>query len=44
MIIANGQDVRILRDIFTDDYKGTLFTAHENPNFNLANYIMETLG
>jgi glutamate 5-kinase len=44
MIIANGQDVRILRDIFTDDYRGTRFTAHEKPNFNLANYIMETLG
>ena len=44
MIIANGRDVRILRDIFADDYVGTLFTANENPNFNLANYIMETIG
>jgi glutamate 5-kinase len=44
MIIANGQDVRILRDIFAEDYLGTLFTAHENPNFNLVNYIMETIG
>lgn len=44
MIIANGQDVRILRDIFTEDYVGTLFTANVNPNFNLATYIMETIG
>jgi glutamate 5-kinase len=44
MIIANGEDVRILRDIFEDDYRGTLFRAHEKPNFNLANYILETLG
>jgi glutamate 5-kinase len=44
MIIANGQDVRILRDIFADDYTGTLFTAHEKPNFNLANYVLETMG
>ncbi len=44
MIIANGQDVRILQDIFAEHYRGTLFTAHENPNFNLANYIMETIG
>lgn len=44
MVIANGQDVRILREIFADDYVGTLFTANENPNFNLAAYIMETIG
>lgn len=44
MIITNGQDVRVLSDIFADDYTGTLFTANPNPNFNLATYIMETLG
>lgn len=44
MIIANGGDVRILQDIFENDYVGTLFTANENANFNLANYIMETIG
>lgn len=44
MIIANGRDVRILQDIFENDYVGTLFTANENANFNLANYIMETIG
>ena len=30
MIIANGGDVRILQDIFENDYVGTLFTANEN--------------
>ena len=44
MIIANGKDVRILQDIFRDDYVGTLFTANENPNFNVATYVMETIG
>lgn len=44
MIITNGKDVRIIQDIFVDDYVGTLFTANENPNFNLATYIMETIG
>jgi glutamate 5-kinase len=44
MIIANGQDMKILRDIFANEYKGTLFKAHEQPNFNLANYILETIG
>ena len=29
MIIANGGDVRILQDIFENDYVGTLFTANE---------------
>ena len=43
MIIANGKDVRILQDIFQDDYVGTLFTANENPNFNVATYVMETI-
>ena len=44
MIIANGKDVRILQYIFQDDYVGTLFTANENPNFNVATYVMETIG
>lgn len=41
MIIANGADVRVISDIFADDYRGTLFMAHENPDFNLAEYILE---
>ena len=43
MIIANGGDVRILQDIFENDYVGTLFTANENANFNLANYTNEKI-
>ena len=44
MIITNGKDVRVLADIFSEDYTGTLFSANPNPNFNLATYIMETIG
>ena len=44
MIIANGKDVGVIQDIFQDDYVGTLFCADKNANFNLANYIMETIG
>jgi glutamate 5-kinase len=44
MIIANGQDMRILHDILEDDYRGTLFTAHEQANFNVAQYVLETMG
>ena len=44
MIIANGGDVRILQDIFDNDYVGTFFTANENAYFYLANYIIETIG
>ncbi|MCI7323642.1 MAG: glutamate 5-kinase [Lachnospiraceae bacterium] len=44
MIITNGKDVRVLADIFAEDYTGTLFSANPNPNFNLATYIMETIG
>lgn len=44
MIIANGADVHVISDIFEGSYVGTLFTAQENPNFNLAAYIMETIG
>ena len=44
MIIANGKDVSIINRIFDGDYVGTRFHASDNPNFQLANYIMETLG
>jgi len=41
MIIANGADVRVISDIFADDYRGTLFIAHKKNDFNLAEYILE---
>lgn len=44
MIIANGNNVDIIMDIMGRDFEGTTFHAQENPNFQLANYIMETLG
>lgn len=44
MIIANGADVHVIADIIDGEYVGTLFTAQEQSNFNLAAYVMETLG
>lgn len=44
MIIANGADVKILAQIFEDAYNGTLFKSNKNANFNLATYVMETIG
>ena len=44
MIIANGADVKILAQIFEDAYTGTLFKSNKNANFNLATYVMETIG
>ena len=44
MIIANGADVKILAQIFEDAYTGTLFKSNRNANFNLATYVMETIG
>ena len=45
MIIANGNDVSVLHQIFKgEDYTGTLFHANNNPNFRLADFIMESIG
>lgn len=45
MIIANGNDVSVLHQIFEgEDYPGTLFHANNNPNFRLADFIMESIG
>ena len=44
MIIANGADVKILAQIFEDASTGTLFKSNKNANFNLATYVMETIG
>lgn len=44
MIIANGEDINILHDIFDDKFVGTRFVAEENPNFQLANFILESIG
>lgn len=39
MVIANGEDVRIIHDIMDGQEKGTLFMAHTNLDFDLMDYI-----
>lgn len=39
MIIANGTDFHIIRDIMEGENKGTLFLAHKNIDFNLTEYV-----
>ena len=43
MVIANGEDVRILHQILEGDFKGTVFVANKNETFCLANFITETI-
>lgn len=44
MVIANAQEVKVLYHIVDGENVGTKFHGMKNPNFQLANYIMETLG
>lgn len=44
MIIANGEDVGILHEIFEGDYTGTLFKEHKNEDFYIADFIEESIG
>lgn len=44
MVIANGNDVNNITEIMNTNSVGTTFHAKAEPNFQLANYIMETLG
>lgn len=39
MVIANGTDVRIIRQILGGEHCGTLFQAHKNPEFHLMDYL-----
>jgi len=43
MIIANGEDVSIIENIVAGERIGTMFHASENAEFNLENYIMESM-
>lgn len=43
MIIANGNDVGILHEIFEGNYTGTLFHAHYDEDFYIKDYIEETM-
>lgn len=44
MIIANGEDVGILHEIFEGDFTGTLFKEHKNEDFYIADFIEESMG
>lgn len=39
MIIANGENVEIIHDIMQGEFRGTLFMAHRNLDFDLMDYI-----
>ena len=44
MIIANGEDVGILHEIFEGEFTGTLFKQHKNEDFYIADFIEESMG
>lgn len=44
MIIANATDAHILHDIIENKSVGTLFCASKNPNFQMENFVMESIG
>ncbi len=44
MVIANGKDVEVIHDIFANDFVGTRFHANPEANFQLENFIMESIG
>ena len=44
MIIANGEDVGIIHEIFEGEFTGTLFKQHKNEDFYIADFIEESMG
>lgn len=44
MIIANGEDVGILHQIFEGDFVGTLFKEHMDEDFYIADFIEKSVG
>ncbi|MDE7062812.1 MAG: glutamate 5-kinase [Lachnospiraceae bacterium] len=44
MIIANGKDMRVLHRIFEGHNVGTLFRAHQDEDFYIADFIEESMG
>ena len=40
MVIANGKDVSVIHKIMEGRRHGTLFISEENPDFNIADYII----
>ena len=43
MIIANGEDVGILHEIFQGEFIGTLFRQHYDEDFYVADFIEESM-
>lgn len=43
MIIANGMDMRIIGNIFNNNFVGTSFLSNYDPNFDMASYISEDI-
>lgn len=43
MIIANGNDIQVIYDIFEGEFVGTRFHANRNENFRLADFIRESI-
>ena len=41
MVIASGMDMRIISDIFNNDFVGTSFLANKDINFDMASFISE---
>ena len=43
MVIANGEDVGILHQIFEGEFRGTLFKEHRNEDFYIADFIEKSM-
>lgn len=43
MMIANGEDVGILHQIFEGEFRGTLFKEHRNEDFYIADFIEKSM-
>jgi len=41
MVIANGADVECIYRIIEGEQVGTLFTAHQDPDFNLDTFLQD---
>lgn len=44
MVIANGEDVRVLHRIFEGEFVGTVFKAHYDEDFYIADFIEKSIG
>lgn len=43
MVVANGRDVRVIHRILEGEQEGTLFLAHKDEDFYIADYIEESI-